>query len=97
MTGLNFKAVLGIVILCLMATHGIYSLTEWYSTGKLWTNFRSRGEPNNYQLITYDELAVRFIVNFSVHQLYIGIGCTVFILSSRRWLPWLRRKIGERK
>lgn len=86
----------GAVIAIIMGGHGVYSLSQWYSTGALWGNFRSRGEPNHYQLITFGDHPFNFAGLFGLHLLFILIGCLGFVFIAREMRAWLeRRKSGR--
>jgi hypothetical protein len=87
------KALAGFLILLLMGLHGALNLIHWYSTGKLWANFSHKGEPSNYQLISYDDHPMNFIGLFGIHLLFVVLGlagCFLFL----RWI-WLNMRASR--
>lgn len=75
----------------LFGVHGAYSLIQWYSTGTLWANFRSRGEPTNYQLISYNDHPLNFVGLMGLHLLFVLIGCLGCVLFVRTLRAWLKQ------
>jgi hypothetical protein len=90
----KLKVFFGIVGLCIMAMYGAYWLIQWYNTGTLWVNFRNAGEPNNYQLISFDDYPVTFIVTFSAHVLFVLVGSLGFVAIFRKLRTWIRTERG---
>jgi hypothetical protein len=82
---------IGALIAMLMGVHGAHSIIQWYSTGALWANFRSRGEPNAYQLITYSDHPFNFIGLMGLHLLFVFFGCLGCAFFVRQLLAWLKQ------
>lgn len=80
----KLKVLFGTVGLCIMAMSGAYWLIQWYTTGTLWVNFRNAGGPNNYQLITFDDYPITFVVTFSAHVLFVLVGSLGFVVMFRK-------------
>jgi hypothetical protein len=80
----RFKEVFGGLAFLLMGIHSGYQLVQWYSSGTLWANFRSRGEPNNYELIAYDDHPLNFVGLFGIHVLIVVMSCAGCVLLIRR-------------
>jgi hypothetical protein len=75
----QLKTVAGLLVFVLVGIHGAHELIQWYSTGQLWANFRSRGEPNNYQLIMYGDHPFNFVGLFIVNAMFVVVGCLACI------------------
>lgn len=81
----------GALIAIIMGVHGVYRLSQWYSAGTLWANFRSRGERSHHQLITFSDHPFNFVGLFGIHLLFILIGCLGVVFIAREIRAWLNR------
>lgn len=81
----------GALIAIIMGVHGVYRLSQWYSAGTLWANFRSRGERSHHQLITFSDHPFNFVGLFGLHLLFILIGCLGVVFIAREIRAWLKR------
>jgi hypothetical protein len=46
---------------------GASQLLQWRLSGGIWVNFKSRGEPNNFQYITYADHPFNSVVSLSFY------------------------------
>ena len=63
-----------LLVFTLVAIHGAYELFQAYSTGHIWANFRSRGEPNNYRLISYTSHPFNFVGMLILDAILVFFG-----------------------
>ncbi|WP_441278594.1 hypothetical protein AB7783_20045 [Tardiphaga sp. 172_B4_N1_3] len=75
---------------------GAYRLLHWFITGEVWVDFRSRGEPSDYRLITFDDYPVSFLFEFFINGLFATAGIAGAI-SLARWMHswWIRADDGH--
>jgi hypothetical protein len=85
--------VVGPLIFCAAGAYGAYKLVHWYCTGELWDDMRSRGEPSNWQLLTYEHQPVSFLFSFFLYGLYVIAGVTGAASLFRKYRSW----VAERK
>ncbi|MGM4896962.1 hypothetical protein [Tardiphaga sp. 839_C3_N1_4] len=64
---------------------GAYRLLRWLLTGEVWVDFRSKGEPNDYRLITFHDYPVSFLFEFFINGLFATAGI-VGAISLARWM-----------
>jgi hypothetical protein len=81
----------GAGIAIIAGVHSVYRLSQWYSAGTLWANFRSRGERSHHQLITFGDHPFNFVGLFGLHLLFILFGCLGFVFIAREMRAWLKR------
>jgi hypothetical protein len=62
-----------------LGIYGGYSLLGWYSSGQHWANFKSRGEPNNYTLISFADHPLNLAGLLAVDVLFVVVGCAAAI------------------
>jgi hypothetical protein len=91
----QLKTAAGLLVLILVGIHGAHELIQWYSTGQLWANFRSRGEPNNYRLITYGDHPFNFVGLFIVNAMFVVMGCLACIVFVRKLRMFLSKSRSE--
>jgi hypothetical protein len=72
------------LVLILIGLHGADELINRYSTGQLWANFRGRGQPNNYRLITYGDDPFNFVSMLIVNAMFVLMGCLACIVFIRK-------------
>jgi hypothetical protein len=72
-----------------LAWHGLSELYRWYTTGELLANLRGgRGEPSNWQLITYESDPHNFVGEFFGVVVIAALGlalCVGQCLIIRKW------------
>lgn len=79
-----------------MEVHGFYQLSQWYPAGMLWANFRTKGGPSNYQLITFIDQPFNFVGLFGLHLLCVVGGCLGCVFLAREIRGWLKQhKFGR--
>jgi hypothetical protein len=62
---------------------GASELFQLFATGGIWVNFKSRGEPNNFQFITYADHPLNLIASLAIDVTLVVFGCTTFAFLAR--------------
>lgn len=73
------KELLLLLAVIFLGIHGGSNLLGWYSSGQHWASFRSRGEPNNYTLITFADHPLNLAGLLAVDVFFVIAGCAAAI------------------
>ncbi len=89
MKSARLRQVAGLLVSILLAYIGANHLLQWHSSGGIWVNFKSRGEPNNFRYITYADHPLNFIASLTIDALLVVMGCGMFVFFVREMRKWL--------
>jgi hypothetical protein len=88
MKSTRLKQVGGLLASILLVAIGASQLLQWRLSGGIWVNFKSKGEPNNFQYITNADHPFNFAVLLSFYGVLVVIGCGTFVFFVREIKKW---------
>jgi hypothetical protein len=83
MKSARLRQVAGLLASILLVWIGASQLLQWRLSGGIWVNFKSRGEPNNFQYITYADHPFNFVVSLTFYALLVVMGCGTVVFFVR--------------
>jgi uncharacterized membrane protein len=75
-----WKTFVALILFIALGIHGGNNLLGWYSTGEHWANFKNRGEPNNYKLITFSDHPLNLAGLLVIDVAFVVTGCAAIIV-----------------